>query len=853
MTTHTPMMQQYLRIKADHPDMLLFYRMGDFYELFFDDAKRANSLLDITLTHRGKSSGEPILMAGVPYHSVDNYLSRLLELGESIVICEQVGEVTGKGPVERQVTRIITPGTLIDENLLKNSSANYLLSAWCENNIWGCAWLDLSSGEFRCKQVDDKLQLEAEIERMHPQEILITYEHALLLKNERVHNIPEWWFDKDNAFNVLCKQFKTHDLSGFGVNEKPLALMCAGAALIYAKEMHRTSLAHINTIQVENNNEYVYLDAVCRRNLEIEYNLQGTRLHTLMAVLDNTQTPMGKRLLNQWINAPLRSNSILMQRLNSIESMMQNEQSPKIRHLLKSFGDIPRILTRIALETARPRDLSQLRLALDNIPILNDFLQPCIESINPLKSCPEVLELLQKSIVEEPPVLIRDGGAIKKGFNEELDDLRTLRENAAEYLLKLEGEEKERTNNPNLRVSYNRVHGYYIEISHGFKGEIPAHYQRRQTLKNAERYITPELKSFEDKVLSANEKALALEKKLFIEIQGSIFKHLKLLQEIANHFALIDVYSTLAERAATLNWNKPEYVDDICVDIKEGRHPVVEESLNENFIPNDCHLDPDKSLLLITGPNMGGKSTYMRQTALIALLARSGSYVPAKHAKIGNIDRIFTRIGASDDLASNRSTFMVEMTETANILNNATKHSLILMDEIGRGTSTFDGLSLAWECAVSLIQRKALCLFATHYFELTALARSYDNVNNVHLKAIEYKNEIRFLYHIENGATNQSYGLQVAQLAGIPQKVIKAASKKLCELENQNVKINNQLDLFVSSDPVLPLEKPDSIDDKMQPILDEIKSIQLNSLSPLQALNILSDIQEKIEKVNNEI
>ena len=849
IANHTPMMQQYLSIKKQYPDMLLFFRMGDFYEMFFDDAHRACALLDITLTYRGKSNGTPIPMAGVPYHSVEGYLSKLIEKGESVVMCEQIGEVTGKGPVEREVSRIITPGTLMDDSLLHSHQANYLFSAYYQKPDWGCAWLDLSSGEFRAKHVASIDQLEAEIERIHPKEILIAEHQQDLLPNLSLHSMPDWWFDSNSCTTLLQQQFNSHDLSGYGITEYPLALIAAGAALTYANEMHKNTLNHITGIAVETSDELVYLDAICRRNLEIEYNLQGGQSHTLMAVIDATQTPMGSRLMRQWINAPLQDHRPLEERLNAIEQFMAFSEMQTIQTILKSIGDVTRITSRIAVQTARPRDLGQLRIALQKTPELNAILSPIEQHVPKLIELPECLSLLEQAIVESPPALARDGGVIASGFDADLDEYRNLKQNAAEVLLEIEGRERSRTNNQNLKVSYNRVHGYYIEISRAYRGEIPADYQRRQTLKNVERYITPELKVFEDKILSANERALAIEKALFIKLQDQINEHMIPLQKLAHQLALLDIYTTLAERAKTLNWVRPEYSDDVVLDIEQGRHPVVEATMQSHFIANDLMLNANASMALITGPNMGGKSTFMRQNALIALLGKCGSFVPAKKAHIGNIDRIFTRIGAADDLASNRSTFMVEMTETANILNNATHRSLILMDEIGRGTSTFDGLSLAWASALALSDKQSLCLFATHYFELTVLEEQQQNIINLHLKAKEFKNEIRFLYQVELGATNQSYGLQVAQLAGVPPKVIKLAKHKLHALENQTLQSNplnkNQPDLFASA--AEPLSHDLDENNQNNAIIDELSECQVEALTPLQALNFLAELKSRLK------
>lgn len=800
---HTPMMQQYLRIKAEHPDMLLFYRMGDFYELFFDDARRATKLLDITLTARGKSAGKPIAMAGVPYHAAENYLARLVRLGESIAICEQVGDpATSKGPVERKVARIITPGTISDEALLDERRDNLLAALHQEEQRYGIATLDITSGRFHLLEVEGHEAVISEIERIAPAELLIneSLPEALFPKTGRrcVRRRPPWEFTLDTARRTLTQQFQTRDLAGFGCEGMPIAITAAGCLLNYVKETQRSALPHIRSLQIEAQDKSVIMDAATRHNLELTTNLNGTTENTLASIYDKTATPMGSRLLRRWLNRPLRDHDVLRQRQEAISSLINAQLTEELQQLMRSIGDVERILARIALRSARPRDLAQLRVALGLLPELQQLLRTIntgkIEQLlRDMATFPELYDLLQRAVIENPPVVIRDGGVIAPGYDDELDTLLNLSKNSGDYLLELEKREKERTGIATLKVGYNRVHGYYIEISRGQSQQAPANYIRRQTLKNAERYITPELKEHENKVLSSRSRALAREKQLYDDLLEQLAVHLEPLQKSAASLAECDLLNNLAERAITLNLVAPELTQTPGVKIIEGRHPVVEKVITEPFVPNDTHLGDARRMLIITGPNMGGKSTYMRQTALITLLAHIGSFVPAKEATIGPIDRIFTRIGASDDLASGRSTFMVEMTETANILNNATSNSLVLMDEVGRGTSTFDGLSLAWASAKMLAERtKAFTLFATHYFELTALPDDCDTIVNVHFDAVEHGEKVIFMHAINEGPANQSYGLQVAQLAGVPPQVITLAKHKLYELETQSVEKKQQ-------------------------------------------------------------
>jgi DNA mismatch repair protein MutS len=796
-TQHTPMMQQYLRIKADYPNTLVFYRMGDFYELFYDDAYKAAKLLDITLTARGQSNGKPIAMAGVPFHAAESYLAKLVKQGESIVICEQVGDPNAsKGPMERQVSRIITPGTVSDEALLEERRDNILLALSGVQDNFGIATLDITNGAFHVMQVQGQEALFSELERLKPAEILISEDSNLaqVLANKKgVRQRPPWEFESNAARRLLAQQLQVQDLVSFGINDLPLAISAAGCLLQYVQYTQRSALPHIRNIKIEQRSDYIILDAATQRNLELIVNLKGEAQNTLASVMDCTATIMGSRLLRRWLQQPLRNQEKLKLRQQTISALLENRHYEKIYLLLRNIGDIERGLARIALKTARPRDLTQLRSALTILPEIQQQLSildtPLIKKLcSYIHEFPHLKDLLERAVIGNPPVTIRDGGVIATGYDQELDELRGLSENAGDFLVKLEEREKLRTGIATLKVGYNRIHGFYIEISRGQAEKAPTDYIRRQTLKNAERFITPELKIYEDKVLSANSRALAREKQLYDELLEILLKDLSALQIMANAIAALDVLNNLAERAATLNLISPELSATAGIRIEAGRHPVIEQVITEPFVANDIELNNERRMLIITGPNMGGKSTYMRQTALIVLLAYIGSFVPAKRAVIGPIDRIFTRIGASDELASGRSTFMVEMTETATILHNATENSLVLMDEIGRGTSTFDGLSLAWACAAYLAEKiRAFTLFATHYFELTTLPEMIPNIANVHLTATEHNDKIILLHSVNAGPASQSYGIQVAQLAGVPQIVIQQAKQKLLELENQAV------------------------------------------------------------------
>jgi len=863
------MMQQYLGIKAQHPNELLFYRMGDFYELFYDDAKTAADILDITLTARGKSAGSPIPMCGIPFHAADRYLMKLVDAGVSAAICEQVGDpATSKGPVAREVVRIITPGTISDEALLDEHKDNCLMAISAASldaleGQYGIAYTNLSSGRFVLTEVSGSNALLSEIERIKPAEILLPDGAAVaaqIIKHPALRKRPVWEFEQENAERLLVAHFKTKDLTPFNCAELHLALQAAGCLIQYAKETQRSDLPHIQGIQVEQQSDCVILDAASRRNLEIDNNLSGGRSNTLLATLDSCATAMGSRLLSRWLNRPLRNHAQLNKRQNMVAALQSDYRFETCAETLQGIGDIERILARLGLRTARPRDLARLRDSLAMLPALQSQIAavacPELHALaEQIAEFPDQHGLLQRALEENPPVVIREGGVIAKGFDAELDELRDLSSNAGQFLVDLELRERERTGVSTLKVGYNRVHGYYIQVSKGqAHAEFPAEYVRRQTLKNAERFITPELKEFEDKVLSANSKALAREKALYDELLETLALALNALLASAEAIASLDVLQSFADRATALNYCRPTLVDSRGIAITQGRHPVVEVVSEETFIANDTELDAKQKILIITGPNMGGKSTYMRQTALIVLLALCGSCVPASAATIGPIDRIFTRIGSSDDLAGGRSTFMVEMMETANILHNASADSLVLMDEIGRGTSTFDGLSLAWSAAVYIAEQlQAFTLFATHYFELTALPETYDNITNVHLDAAEHNSGILFLHRVKTGPANQSYGLQVAQLAGIPASVIDSARGKLTELEQGAVNVTSTES--ASAKPASP-DGAAQINDPFQaelfgpsshPALEYLEKLNPDEVSAREALAILYELKKKIE------
>ncbi|HCM47036.1 MAG TPA: DNA mismatch repair protein MutS [Colwellia sp.] len=870
LSSHTPMMRQYLTIKAEFPNILIFYRMGDFYELFFDDAKKASDLLDISLTARGKTGGNAIPMAGVPYHAVENYLAKLVALGESVAICEQIGDpATSKGPVERKVVRVITPGTVSDEALLTDKQDN-LIVAIVDNQsahtklkssstpAFGLAYLDMASGRFVLTEPQTNEQLQAELQRLSPAELLYSeslQDFSLIENRKGLRRRPEWEFDLDTAMNLLNKQFDTKVLTGFGVDDKPLGLAAAGCLFQYVKDTQRTALPHIRAIICESANKGVLLDAATRRNLELTQNLQGGLDNTLATILDKSSTPMGSRLLKRWVHFPLQDLTVLNNRHNTVSDIIALDLITPIQPLLKGLGDVERIISRIALGSARPRDFARLRHALQQLPELQselhnesqgeltqsptNYLMTIAQQSQPI---PQLQALLEHAIVDNPPVLIRDGGVIAPGYNSELDVLRDLSDGATEFLAQLEQREKERTGIHSLKVGYNRVHGFFIEMSRTAAVDVPNDYIRRQTLKNNERFITEELKQHEEKVLSAQSKFLALEKVLYQELFDKVLPDLAQLQQLSQAIAELDVLTTFAERALALNYVKPNLVEKPGISIDAGRHVVVEQMTKDAFIANPVSLTQQRKMLIITGPNMGGKSTYMRQTALIVLLAHIGCYVPADSATIGLVDRIFTRIGASDDLASGRSTFMVEMTETANILHNATDKSLVLLDEIGRGTSTYDGLSLAWACAEMLaLKTKAFTLFATHYFELTMLADQIPTLANVHLDAMEHHDNIVFMHAIQEGAASKSFGLQVAQLAGVPKMVIKRAKQKLSELEQQ------QTPMLLATTPA-PNDTFEQLSfaSNEHPALTTLIDTDVNELSPRQALDLLFALKEQL-------
>ena len=841
---HTPVMAQYLRIKAEHPETLLFYRMGDFYELFFDDARRASRLLDIALTSRGQSGGAPIPMAGVPAHSVESYLAKLVRKGESAAICEQIGDpAASRGPVERKVTRIITPGTLTDEHLLQARRDNLLLAAHCVAGRWGIAGLELASGRFTCTEADDSESAQAEIERLGPAEVLLCErapELATLRDHSAVRRFAPWHFEPDSARRILIEQLATRDLSAFELESHPLAIGAAGALIVYARETQCGSLPHVTAVGFERRDDALLLDAVTQRNLEITHSLSGDESATLAGVMDRAATSMGSRLLRRWLTGPIRDREELAKRLHAVGALIEVGAHEGARALLADVGDLERILSRIGLATARPRDLAQLRDALHTVPLLREAVagadSPRVHELTGAsREFPDIAALLDRAVVETPPIVVRDGGVLASGYDAELDELRRLSTDANAFLEAFEARERERTGVVNLRVGYNRVHGYYIEISKAQSERAPVDYVRRQTLKGAERYITPELKEFEDRVLGARERALAREKALYDALVADLAADLSDLQQCAQAIAELDVLCTFAERAESLDYRAPQLDEQPGIQIDEGRHPVVEHASEQPFIPNDIHLDDSRRMLVVTGPNMGGKSTLMRQTALITVLAHAGSFVPAASARIGPVDRIFTRIGAGDDLAGGRSTFMVEMTEMARILNNATPRSLVLVDEIGRGTSTYDGLALAWACARELARRtRSFTLFATHYFELTELSRHAEGVDNIHLDAVEHGRKIIFMHRVKDGPADRSYGIAVAALAGIPQDVIARAREVLHTLENSP-------GAGMSEPPSAQIGLFDAADDAPlgEEVLQALDAIDPDSLSPREALEAL--------------
>lgn len=851
------MMQQYLRIKADYPDTLVLYRMGDFYEVFYADAELASQLLGITLTQRGKSNGEPIPMAGVPYHSVDQYLAKLVKLGRSVAIAEQIGDpATSKGPVERKVVRVVTPGTLVEESLLDERRDNMLAAVYQRGSQYAIATLEMSLGHFKAQQLDSLDQVQSELQRIQPAELLVAEQSPAIQEQQTAfacRGVPNWYFDFDVANELLCKQFQTKDLTAFGCQDFPLAVSAAGALLQYTKDMQYDAMPHINELGISQKSDFLIIDAASRQNLEIETNLSGGNEFTLVALMDRCANPMGARLLRRWLHGPITDRKTIAHRQLAVDEFIASLNQAKVQELLRKCGDIERVLTRIALNSARPRDLVRLRQALFCLPVLSQelssaqsaILQRLKSSLGPFDAA---LDLLEAAILEEPAAVIRDGGVIKPEFDPEFLELHTLSKNSGEFLVQLEAREREQTGIATLRVKYNRVHGFYIEVSKAQGGAVPEHYIRRQTLKNAERYITEELKEYEDKVLSAREKALAREKYLYQSVIDRLQPELLTMQTMARSLAELDVLANFAERAVALNFCQPQLVDEPGIRIIQGRHPVVEAHQTQPFIANDLILGEDSRMHVITGPNMGGKSTYMRQNALITLLAYTGSYVPADKVVLGPIDRIFTRIGSSDDLAGGRSTFMVEMTEMANILRNATSNSLVLVDEIGRGTSTYDGLSLAWACAIDLAERlHAYSLFATHYFEITELADQLSMVENVHLDAVEHGQDIVFMYHVKSGPANQSYGIQVARLAGLPSSVLSLAQERLQILESQighsdaldNVSRNQQQKLAFGLE-----ERTTAAPSAVEQRLADIDPDELN---PRQALELIYQLKSTLK------
>lgn len=867
---HTPMMRQYWQLKQQHPNDLLFYRMGDFYELFYDDAKRAAEVLDLTLTKRGASAGEPVPMAGVPFHAVDGYLARLVKMGESVAICEQIGDpATSKGPVERKVVRLVTPGTLYDENLLDANSDQLLAAAYKKYESYGLACIDMASGRFWLSEFDNKNDFQTELYRLKPAETIISDTQQELIGHleTALKYQPDFFFDYEQNLKNLLGHFKVNSLDSFGCNDFKVAISAAGAVLEYAKTTQLNNLPHIRLLQRVQDSDQLVLDPATRKNLELTENLQGGSSNTLFEVLNSTQTVMGARLLKRWLHAPLSSHTEINKRLDAVERLKANHHYIELQEQLKPIADIERISTRVALGSANPRDLKRLEVGILQANQILALLQEqgvtaeqlrldlnC-DLASQLNELTSVQELLEQSIVEQPPMIIRDGGMIAQGFNNELDELKNLASDANDFMLNLELQEKETTGLSTLKVGYNKVHGFYIEISRAQSGQAPAHYIRRQTLKNNERFITPELKEYEEKVLSSQSKALALEKKIYQEIIQNLQTYTEAIQATSEAIARLDLLACLAERSESLNFNRPKLNQNSEINIVNGRHPVVEYHLQKPFVANDLTLNNDVKSLIITGPNMGGKSTYMRQTALIALLAHVGSFVPADSASIGSIDRIFTRIGASDDLASGRSTFMVEMSETANIVNNATKNSLILLDEIGRGTSTFDGLALA-SATMQYIHQKinAYTLFATHYFELTQQAESIEKMNNLHFGATEHTDkdgqQLIFSHKALNGAANQSYGIQVAQLAGLPKKIIQSAKSLLTSLEADNHKKQGQqaADLLDMNDlSLVPESSEQHLSEQELNALSLIKEADLDEISARQALELLYKLKEQLK------
>ena len=842
---HTPLMRQFFAAKAEHPDVLLFFRMGDFYELFYDDARKAARLLDITLTQRGNSAGKPIPMAGVPHHAYEGYLARLVALGESVAICEQIGDpALAKGLVERKVVRIVTPGTVTDEALLDERRDTLLLAISRFKNGYGLAWADLASGRLRANEVDGEDALEAELARLQPAEVLVADEDGwpdAVLESRGLRRRAPWLFDADSGRRQLLQFFGVHDLTAFGIEDKPRAIAAAGALLGYIEETQKQRLPHLRAIALETSDEAVAMNAATRRHLELDSRIDGDARATLLGVLDSTITPMGGRLLRRWLNRPLRNRQTVGERHHAVSTLIDARADDLLREAFRGLGDLERILSRVALRSARPRDLSTLRDGLSLLPAVREILSaldsPRLRALHDeLGEHDATAHLLRSAIVPQPPLLARDGGVILEGYDFELDELRTLSTNADQFLIDLEAREREATGIANLKVGYNRVHGYYIEISKGQVDKAPVHYTRRQTLTGAERYITEELKGFEDKVLSARERSLAREKLLYDGLLDLLNEELEALRRCAGALSELDVLAGFGERAQALDWTMPRLREEPGIAIERGRHPVVEAVRDAPFEPNDLVFDEATRMYVITGPNMGGKSTFMRQNALIVLLACIGSFVPAASATIGPIDRILTRIGAGDDLARGQSTFMVEMSETAYILHHATEHSLVLMDEIGRGTSTYDGLALADAVARQLAaSNRSYTLFATHYFELTALAEPGSGIANLHLDAVEHGEALVFMHAVRPGPANRSFGLQVAALAGLPKPALQQARARLAELESQN----RDAPLVPMSAPALDSPQQFGLFSPQSAALDALAAIDPDELTPKQALEAL--------------
>ncbi|MEE4243774.1 MAG: DNA mismatch repair protein MutS [Kangiellaceae bacterium] len=847
LKAHTPMMRQYLTMKSAHIDQLLFYRMGDFYELFYDDAIKAANLLDITLTKRGRSNGEPIPMAGVPFHAVDSYLSRLLKLGESVAICEQIGDpATSKGPVERKVVRILTPGTVSDESLLSSDSSQLLASVYHTKSAVGLSWLDLAGGRFWLTEFDSIEEAFNDVKRIAPAELLVSDKSKQNWDIDCIRQLPDYYFDVEENRKGLCSKLNTQSLATFGCDHFNEAIAAAGAVLTYAEETQKAALPHVRQLIPFYQQECIRIDAASRKNLELTKNLGGGDDHTLLSVIDQTLNPMGHRLLKQWLHEPLANQAIVKRRHERVAKLVELD-SQQLREALNRISDIERIATRIALGSARPRDLSRLN---DSIKYVSEIKQFCRSSkadeisslVAKLPELDDLAQRLTSAVVDNPPVVVRDGGVIAEGFNDELDQLRKLSTQANDFLSQLEVKEKQATGLASLKVGFNKVHGFYIEISRAQSEQAPDHYIRRQTLKNVERYITPELKTYEEKVLSAKAKALALEKSLYLDLISWLQKFVADLHDTAQTVAEIDVLQSFAVIAQQNNYCRPELVSEPIIEIEDGRHPVVEQTVNP-FISNSVRINKQQRTHIITGPNMGGKSTFMRQIALIVLLAHVGSYVPAKSAVIGPVDKIFTRIGASDDLASGRSTFMVEMTEAAYILNNATANSLVLLDEIGRGTSTFDGLSLAWAIAEYIHNKlSASTLFATHYFEMTKFAELNQAAKNYHFGADQYQDQLILDHSIAEGAASQSYGVEVAKLAGLPTDVIAAAKHQLAELEQNDNKTTP------NSTPVDKI-KQDLVNTHRQSILESINQLNTDNITPREAIDLIFEWQQKLNSL----